>query len=93
MCDIVQCQIYIATLFYISALWLSSFHLGSFLGPTISGFVVEVIGFRSTAVTYMVVSIIMFLVNLADLGLGVKTTENDKIDYRPLDGDDSVQPR
>ena len=42
--------------------------------------------------TYMVVSIIMFLANLADLGLGVKATENDKVDYRPLDGDDTIQP-
>ena len=72
-------------MFDLSALWLSSLHLGSFLGPTISGFVVEAIGFRSTAVTYMVVSLIMFLANLAELGLKVKDTMPDKSDYEAVE--------
>ena len=75
----------IFTVVNLSALWLSAFHLGSFLGPTISGFVVEAIGFRSTAVTYMVVSLIMFLANLAELGLKVKDTMPNKSDYEAVE--------
>ena len=76
---------YTATEAKLSGLWLSSFHLGSFLGATISGFVVEAIGFRRTAVTYMVVSLIMFLANLAELGLKVKDTMPDKSDYENVE--------
>ena len=83
-------KIYIATFVQHSALWLSSMHLGCFLGPTVSGFVVQAIGFRSTAVTYMVVSLIMFLANLAELGLKLKDTTQDKLDYRRLDVDDTT---
>ena len=75
---------YIATVVNLSALWLSSLHLGSFLGPTISGFVVEAIGFRSTAVTYMVVSLVMFLANLAELGFNVKANINNKLGYKAV---------
>ena len=64
-----------------SALWLASYHLGSFLGPTISGFVIEAIGFRSTAVTFMVVSLTMFLANFAELGVSLKNGMHDKLDY------------
>ena len=87
MCD---AKTYIATKAKLSALWLSAFHMGSFLGATISGFVVEAIGFRSTAVTYMVVSLIMFLANLAELCLKAKATVNDKIDYTLLEVDDTT---
>ena len=87
MCD---SKIYIATEAKLSGLWLSSFHLGSFLGATISGFVVEAIGFRSTAVTYMVVSLIMFLANLAELCLKAKATVNNKINYTLLEADDTT---
>ena len=75
-------SIHHSTSYFISlALWLASLHLGCFLGPTISGFVIEAIGFRSTAVTFMVVSLTMFLTNLAELGMSVKNAMHDKVDY------------
>ena len=40
--------------------------------------------------TYMVVSLIMFLANLAELGLKLKDTTQDKLDYRRLDVDDTT---
>ena len=75
-----------ASYFIFSAGWLASFHLGGFLGPTISGFVIEAIGFRSTAVTYMVVSLTMFLANLVELGLSIKDARHD---YKLLNGDEN----
>ena len=73
--------------FYLSsALWLASYHLGSFLGPTISGFVIDAIGFRCTTVTYMVVSLAMFLANLVELGVSVKDARHD---YKLLNGDEN----
>ena len=85
-----DCKIDIAIVVNLLALWLSSFYLGSFLGPTISGFVVEAIGFRSTAVTYMVVSLIMFLTNLAELVSMEKATKHNKLDYRLLEVEDVI---
>ena len=79
-----------ATSYFISsALWLASFHLGSFLGPTISGFVIEAIGFRSTAVTFMVISLTMFVANLAELGVSVKSAMHDKVDYELVNVDEN----
>ena len=69
-----------------SALWLASYHLGSFLGPTISGFAIDAIGFRSTAVIFMVVSLAMFLANLVELGVTVKDARHD---YKLLSGDEN----
>ena len=71
------------------ALWLASFHLGSFLGPTISGFVIEAIGFRSTAVTFTVVSLVMFLSNLAELGLSVKNAMHHEVEYELVGADEN----
>jgi hypothetical protein len=48
-----------------SGLWISSFLFGSFVGPTLSGFVVEAIDFRSAALTFVpVYSVFVFFVNL-----------------------------
>ena len=42
---------------------------------------IESIGFRSTAVTYMFVFLAMFVANLAELGVSVKNAMHDKDDY------------
>jgi MFS family permease len=35
--------------FYSSGLWTSSYFLGSFVGPTLSGILVDQVGFRATS--------------------------------------------
>jgi predicted MFS family arabinose efflux permease len=53
-------------------LWNSSFYLGNFAGPTISGFVVDAIGFRNTALTFVPVFAMMLLANFAEFLHNVK---------------------
>ena len=43
-----------------------SLHLGNFLGPTISGFLVEAVGFRSTTTVFFVLFILIVIVDLAE---------------------------
>ncbi len=64
-------------------LWSSSFYLGNFLGPTISGFVVEAIGFSWTATTFVPVFVIMFCANLAELIYNVRKGGR-KADYEEI---------
>jgi len=50
----------------ISGLWLSMFSLGNFVGPTVSGAVVQVMGFRFTTLVFFVLYISMLLFDIID---------------------------
>ena len=50
-----------------AGLWNASFHLGNFVGPTVSGFMVEAWGFRSTTVVFLCVFVVMGFVDLCEL--------------------------
>ena len=56
----------------LSGTWTSSFYLGNFLGPTIAGLFVEKYGFRATTSGFVVLSRLMFFVNLAVLYYMIK---------------------
>ena len=56
----------------LSGTWTSSFYLGNFLGPTIAGLFVEKYGFRATTSAFVVLSSLMFFVNLAVLYYMIK---------------------
>ena len=62
----------------IAALWNASFNLGSFLGPTISGFAVQAFGFRLTTVTFLPVFSVALLGNFIELGNNLRHTRANK---------------
>lgn len=39
-------------LFHFAGIWLSAFALGNFVGPTVAGLAVDVIGFRRTTIIF-----------------------------------------
>ena len=41
-------------------MWSSSFYLGSFLGPTVSGMLVDLIGFPKTSFVFFIAFAVMF---------------------------------
>ena len=45
----------INTYVMISGIWLSAFALGNFVGPTVAGLAVEVIGFRRTTIIFFAI--------------------------------------
>ena len=62
----------INTYVLIAGLWNASFNLGSFVGPTVSGFVVEAVGFRKTTVTFLPVFTVALIGNFIELGNNVR---------------------
>ncbi len=49
---------------FIEGMWVASYHLGNFVGPTTAGFVVEAVGFRSTTLYFFVPFVVMAVVDL-----------------------------
>ena len=39
-------------LFHFAGIWLSAFALGNFVGPTVAGLAVDIIGFRRTTIIF-----------------------------------------
>ena len=62
----------INTYVLIAGLWNASFNLGSFVGPTVSGFVVEAVGFRKTTVTFLPVFTVALMGNFIELANNVR---------------------
>jgi len=48
-------------------LWTASMHLGNFVGPTLSGFMVEAWGFRQTTTVFLIAFAIMALIDFEEL--------------------------
>ena len=68
----------INTYVLIAGLWNASFNLGSFVGPTLSGFMVEAVGFRKTTVTFIPVFAVALLGNLIELANNVRQARTHK---------------
>ena len=49
-----------------AGMWTSSFFLGNFFGPFVSGFLVERFGFRRSTAFFFVANVAVFVVDLAD---------------------------
>ena len=59
-------------------MWSASFNLGTFLSPTLSGFVVEAVGFRKTTVTFLPVFAVALLGNFIELANNVRQARTHK---------------
>ena len=68
----------INTYVLIAGLWNASFNLGSFVGPTLSGFMVEAVGFRKTTVTFMPVFTVALIGNFIELANNVRHSRANK---------------
>jgi hypothetical protein len=64
-------------------MWSSSFFLGNFVGPTLSGILVESYGFRTTTLVFFSIYCLNTLVDVAELIYQVKI--NSKNDYERLE--------
>ena len=40
------------SIFHFAGIWLSAFALGNFVGPTVAGLAVDIIGFRKTTIIF-----------------------------------------
>ena len=72
----------INTYILITGLWNASFNFGSFVGPTLLGFVVEEVCFRKATVTFIPIFTLALLGNLAELANNVyKARSNKRQEY------------
>ncbi len=55
-----------------TGLWNTSFFLGNFVGPTVSGFLVEAWGFRSATIIFLGMFVVMGFVDLCELWFQLK---------------------
>jgi hypothetical protein len=68
-------------------IWSTSFYFGSFLGPTLSGFLVEEIGFPKTTFYFLSGNLFLLFFDIFDLGLAYttpKTSTGDPDSYDEL---------
>ena len=68
----------INTYILIAGLWNASFNFGSFVGPTLSGFVVDAVGFRKTTVIFIPVFAVALLGNFIELANNMCEARNKK---------------
>ena len=70
-----------------TGMWSGSFYLGNFLGPTVSGFLVEAYGFRQSTVVFFSILIVILVVDIFELAYNVKMKRSNKhIQYEELQG-------
>ena len=68
-----------------SGMWSSSFFLGNFLGPTLSGIFVDNYGFRATTLGFFGIFIINIVVGCLELSYNVYINKNNsKVEYEVL---------
>ncbi len=66
-------------------MWTSSLYLGSFLGPTIAGFLVDAYGFRASSMVFFAGFVIVLMVDFVDLAYNVKLNSRVKLsEYEQL---------
>jgi MFS family permease len=59
-------------------MWSTAFYLGTFLGPTIAGFLVEWKGFRFSTIPSFVLLIVILCVDLVELVYNIKIKRSTK---------------
>jgi len=57
-------------------MWSSSFSLGSFVGATVSGFLVEHFGFKATTAGFFVLYCLNTLADVVELAYQIKISKN-----------------
>ena len=71
--------------FQSSGMWSTTFYLGSFLGPTIAGFLVDAKGFRFSTIPSFVLCILILVVDIVELAYNIKMKRSAKnLDYEEL---------
>ena len=72
----------IRTYLMISGIWSASFYFGSFLGPTVSGILVEQLGFQMVTFIFVILYCINILIDLMDLCCNKFSSQ--RIDYENI---------
>ena len=67
-----------------TGMWNASFNLGTFIGPTAAGFMVEYWGFRNATLLFLFIYVIMFCVNLTDVLLKRSKLSKQKQNYEEI---------
>jgi MFS family permease len=69
----------------IAGMWSASFYLGNFLGPTVSGFLVEAYGFRNSTVLFFSILLFILVIDVFELAYNVRMKRSTKnVNYEEL---------
>ena len=68
----------VATYLVLTGYWNGSMHLGNFVGPTVSGFLVEYFGFASATLFTFVAFSVMLIIDIVQFISSVKTSKKSK---------------
>jgi MFS family permease len=69
----------------IAGMWSTSFYLGNFLGPTVSGFLVEAYGFRNSTVLFFSILLFILVIDVFELAYNVRMKRSTKnVNYEEL---------
>jgi MFS family permease len=72
-------------LYFHQGMWSTSFYLGNFLGPTVSGFLVEAYGFRNSTIVFFSLLIVILVVDVFELAYNVRLKRSAKnVNYEEL---------
>jgi MFS family permease len=68
-----------------AGMWSTSFYLGNFLGPTVSGFLVEAYGFRNSTVLFFSILLFILVIDVFELAYNVRMKRSTKnVNYEEL---------
>ena len=66
--------------------WMSSFALGNFAGPTFAGFVVQTEGFRNTTIVFFALYVAMTVIDFIEYSSAViKSRARDSAGYQQIE--------
>ena len=63
-------------------MWTSSLYLGCFAGPTLAGFMVERIGFRSTTILFWAVYLLILFIDVLESGYFMKLAQDQHLEAK-----------
>ena len=63
-------------------MWTSSLYLGCFAGPTLAGFMVERIGFRSTTILFWAVYLLILFIDMLESGYFMKQSQDQYLEEK-----------
>jgi MFS family permease len=68
-----------------AGMWSTSFYLGNFLGPTVSGFLVEAYGFRNSTVLFFSILLLILVIDVFELAYNVRMKRSTKnVNYEEI---------
>ena len=66
-------------------MWSASFYIGNFIGPTVSGFLVDAYGFEWTTIVFFGLYLFILVVDICELSYNIRKSRT-HVQYENIEG-------